>query len=111
MKDVKKSKELKEKGKDYKTEYEISEDYNINTGQLTSLILAESEAKGLTVERFKLSGNVKVLDNGDVGRCYCRAGEAMVEAIEEAYKELGFRVPITGEYLVASSEEGWSGAH
>lgn len=87
------------------------EEYNITMPELIKIINAEVDAKSLDGGKFLLSGNVKVLNNGNVGRCYSRAGELMVQAIEDAYKEIGFTVPITGEYLVASSDEGWSGAH
>lgn len=112
MEDVKKSKDNKKKGKPYKTAKEMLEEYQISMEDLKTVIRAESDAKDLEGGKFTLSGNVKVLEDGTVGRCYSRAGELMVKAIEDAYKEeLGFRVPITGEYLVAHSSEGWAGAH
>ena len=112
MKDVKKSKDSKKKGKLYKTAKEMLSEYQITMDELKTVIKAESDAEDLDGGKFILSGNVKVLEDGTIGRCYSRAGELMVKAIEDAYKdELGFRVPITGEYLVAHSSEGWAGAH
>ena len=88
------------------------EEYNIDMEQLKKVIKANKDAEDLDGGKFILSGNIKVLEDGSIGRCYSRAGELMVKAIEDAYKDgLGFRVPITGEYLVASSDEGWAGAH
>lgn len=88
------------------------EEYNINMEQLKQVIRANKDAEGLDGGKFILSGNIKVLEDGTIGRAYSRSGELMVKAIEDAYKdELGFRVPITGEYLVAHHSEGWYGAH
>lgn len=112
LKDVKKSKKQKADGKPYKTAKEMLSEYSINMDQLKAIIHANESAENLDGGKFVLSGNVKVLEDGSIGRCYSRAGELMVKAIEDAYKnELGFRVPITGEYLVATSDEGWAGAH
>lgn len=110
--DVKKSKGNKEKGKPYKSAVEMLEEYNIDMEQLKQVIRAHKDAEGLDGGKFILSGNIKVLEDGTIGRAYSRSGELMVKAIEDAYKdELGFRVPITGEYLVAHHSEGWYGAH
>ena len=112
MRDVSKSKKAKGAGKPYKSAKEMLDEYGISMEQLKKIIKALSDAEGLEGGKFALSGNTKVLEDGSVGRCYSRAGELMVRAIEDAYKnELGFRVPITGEYLVAHSDEGWAGAH
>lgn len=106
--DVKNSKELKAKGKPYKSANEMLTEYSISMDQLRSVINADKEARDLDGGRFVLSGNVRVLDNGNVARCYSRAGEAMVEAIEEAYSQMGFDVPITGSYLVGLD---WADCH
>lgn len=111
LKDVEKSKKKKGKGESYKTAKEMCEEYEISMEQLTKIINAEKSAKDLDGGKFTLSGNTKVSDKGSIIRGYCRAGEMMVEAIEQAYVDLGFRVPITGEYLMATSDEGWAGAH
>jgi len=76
--------------------------------QLKKVINAETEAKELEGGKFLLSGNVKVLPNGNVARAYSRTGELMVKAIEEAYVQMGFRVPITGEYLFGLN---WADCH
>lgn len=109
--DVKDSKKKKSKGKEYKTANEMLVEYNITMDQLKSAIKAEKDAEDLSNEKFLLSGNTYVFEDGKIGRSYSRAGELMTHAIEEAYVELGFRVPITGEYLVADREDGWAGAH
>jgi len=111
LKDVAKAKKDKKNGEEYKSANEMLTEYEISMNDLKKVIKAESDAESLDGGKFILSGNIKVLENGNVGRCYSRAGEMMVQCIEDAYKELGFNVPITGEYLVASSEEGWAGAH
>jgi len=100
LSDVKKSKDKKKKGKPYKSAKEMLEEYNITMDELKATINAEKEAKDLEGGNFVLSGNVRVMGNGSVGRAYSRAGELMVKAIEEAYVELGFTVPITGEWLI-----------
>lgn len=111
LKDVSKSKESKAKGKPYKSAKEMIQEYGITMDQLKQVIKAQDDAENLEGGKFVLSGNTKVLKDGTIGRCYSRAGELMVKCIEDAYKLLEFKVPITGEYLVASSEEGWAGAH
>lgn len=108
LKDVDKSKKAKAKGKPYKTAKEMIEEYNISMDQLKNIIKAESDAENLDGGKFLLSGNTRVLADGSVGRCYCRAGELMVKCIEDAYKELNFKVPITGEYLVGTD---WASCH
>jgi hypothetical protein len=60
--------------------------------------------------KFTLSANVKEKD-GKFGVGYCKAGELLIESIEEATKLLGSPVEITGEYMLGWKEEGWSGAH
>ena len=111
LSDVAESKKKKKAGDEYKTAHQMLEEYNITMDQLKTIIKAETDAENLKIKGFILAGRVKVLDNGKVGACYSRAGEMMVQCIEDAYKELGFRVPITGEYLVATHKEGWAGAH
>lgn len=108
--DVNKSKKKKEAGEPYKTANEMLEEYSITMEQLKSIIKADTDANKLVCEGFILSGKTKIV-NGKVVRAYCRAGELMVHSIEEAYKKLGFRVPITGEYLIATPSEGWGGSH
>lgn len=89
----------------------MCEEYSIDMNQLKDIINAQDLAEATERGRFILSGNTKVLDDGSIGIAYSRAGELMVKCIEDAYKELNFKVPITGEYLMASPEEGWAGAH
>lgn len=108
LKDVAKSKKNKKAGKEYKSAKEMCEEYNITMDQLKKVINAETEAKELEGGKFLLSGNVKVLPNGNVARAYSRTGELMVKAIEEAYVQMGFRVPITGEYLFGKN---WADCH
>lgn len=108
LEDVKESKKNKEKGKPYKSAKEMCVEYSITMEQLINIIDAEKLAKELDGGKFKLSGNTRVLDNGSIGRGYCRAGELMVKCIEDAYKMLDFKVPITGEYLVGKD---WSETH
>ncbi len=86
----------------------MCEEYNITMDQLKQVINAETESKELEGGKFLLSGNVKVLPNGNVARAYSRTGELMVKAIEEAYVQMGFRVPITGEYLFGKN---WADCH
>lgn len=111
LKDVSKSKESKAKGKPYKSAKEMIQEYDITMDQLKKVIKAQDDAENLEGGKFVLSGNTKVLKDGTIGRCYSRAGELMVKCIEDAYKLLEFKVPITGEYLVASRDEGWGGSH
>ena len=100
LKDVSESKKKKKAGEEYKTAKEMIEEYDITMDQLKKLIDTEKQAKELEGGKFLLSGNVRYSDDGKIIRCYCRAGELMVQCIEDAYKkELGFKVPITGEYL------------
>lgn len=109
LKDVANSKKLKKAGEPYKSAQEMLVEYGITMQQLKDIINAETQAKNLEIKGKILSGNVKVDEEGNVVRIYARAGELMVQCIEDAYKdELGFNVPITGEYLWGSS---WSDAH
>ncbi|CAM0109401.1 DNA polymerase [Vibrio phage 184E37-3b] len=108
LKDVSKSKKNKKAGKEYKSAKEMCEEYNITMDQLKVIISAETDAKELDGGKFLLSGNVKVLPNGNVARVYSRTGELMVKAIGEAYVQMGFRVPITGEYLFGKN---WADCH
>lgn len=108
LKDVAKSKKLKEKGEPYKSAKDMLEEYGITMDQLRQIIKAEDDAKSTTNEKFKLAGNIWVFEDGFIGKSYCRAGELMVKAIEDAYKQLGFTVPITGEYLTGDS---WATCH
>ena len=109
LKDVEKSKKKKKNGEEYKTAKEMLIEYGISMDQLKRLIDVEKEAKELDGGKFLLSGNIRYEDNGEITRCYCRAGELMVECIEDAYKEeLKFTVPITGEYLFGKT---WGDAH
>lgn len=109
LNDVKNSKKKKKEGEPYKSAKEMCNEYEITMDQLTSVIKAEDEAKSLESGKFVLSGNVRVMEDGSVARCYSRAGELMVKCIEDAYKdELGFHVPITGEYLYGHS---WGSCH
>lgn len=108
LSDVAASKKLKGKGKPYKSAQEMLVEYSITMDQLKSAIKAESDAKELTNDKFELAGNTFVFENGDIGKSYSRAGELMVRAIEGAYKQLGFTVPISGCYLTGRS---WAGCH
>lgn len=89
----------------------MCEEYSIDMEQLKDIINAQDLAESTDGGRFILSGNTKVLDDGSIGIAYSRAGELMVKCIEDAYKLLKCPVHITGEYLMASPEEGWAGAH
>ena len=60
--------------------------------------------------KFTLAARVKEKD-GKYGAGYCKAGELLIESIEEATAELGAPVVITGEYMLAWESEGWAGAH
>lgn len=111
MKDVEKSKKKKKKGEKYKSAKEMCEEYEINMDQLKNIINAQDKADELSSDKFILSGNTKVFKDGTIGRAYSRAGELMVKCIEDAYKILNCPVHITGEYLMASPDEGWAGAH
>jgi len=106
---VKNIDDMEKKGK--YTKEEICQKFSIEIEQLNRVIQAKANAESLDGGKFVLSGNIKVLDNGNIARAYCRAGELMVKAIEDAYKMLNFKVPITGEYLIATPEEGWGGSH
>jgi hypothetical protein len=86
----------------------MCEEYNIDMNQLRKVIKAKEESDNLSGGRFVLSGKSYYMDNGSVGRAYSRTGELMVKAIEEAYIEMGFRVPISGEYLVGRN---WAECH
>lgn len=108
LKDVEKSKELKGKGKPYKTAKEMCEEYEISMDTLREIIKVEKEAKDFSTEKFLLSGNIRIEEDGRICKAYCRAGELMVKSIEEAYQTLGFKVPITGEYLFGRS---WAECH
>jgi hypothetical protein len=106
--DVDKSKKAKSKGKPYKTAKEMLEEYGISMEELKGIIKARENAENLDGGKFKLSGNTRVLEDGSIGRCYCRVGELMVQCIEDAYKQLDFHVPITGEYLIGTD---WASCH
>lgn len=82
----------------------------------------KEEAKAYEVEGFILSGNVREFE-GKWGRAYCKSGELMVKAFEEAgrilmederkeYENEGkpytCQIPITGEYLVGKT---WGETH
>jgi hypothetical protein len=108
LEDVDNSRKLKSKGKEYKSANDMLTEYNISMDQLKCIINADKLANDLDGGKFVLSGNTRIMDNGSIGRSSSRAGEAMVEAIEEAYVELGFNVPITGCYLTGKS---WSDCH
>ena len=108
LKDVDKSKKAKAKGKPYKTAKEMLKEYSISMDNLKKIIKAREDAENLDGGNFVLSGNTRVMEDGTIGRCYCRAGELMVQCIEDAYKELKFKVPITGEYLVGTD---WASCH
>lgn len=108
LRDVDKSKKLKEKGKPYKSAIEICNEYGIEMDQLKAVINSHSQAIALEGGKFSLSGNVRVLDDGSLGRAYTRAGELMVRCIEDAYKLLDFKVPITGSYLIGKD---WAETH
>lgn len=111
LKSVDDAEKAKAKEKEYQSEEDICLQYSIAPENLHQICSASKSAKELNGGKFVLSGNTKVLDNGNIARAYCRAGELMVRCIEDAYKMLEFKVPITGEYLMATPEEGWSGAH
>lgn len=106
--DVKKSKEAKKKGKPFKSAKEMVEEYNITMDQLKDTIKSQTDAEGYEVSGFTLSGNTRIRSNGSVARAFSRAGVLMVEAIEEAYVQMKFNVPITGCYLVGKN---WSECH
>lgn len=108
LKDVDKAKKNKKKGKEYKSAKTMCEEYEITMDQLKQIISAGKQAEETDGGRFILSGNTRVLDDGSIGIAYSRAGELMVEAIQDAYKELNFSVPITGEYLVGKN---WADCH
>jgi len=67
----------------------------------------KEEAENYEVDGFILSGNVREFD-GKFGRAYCKAGELMVKAIEEAAKQMECPIPITGEYLMGKT---WGECH
>lgn len=67
----------------------------------------KEEAENYSVDGFILSGNVKEID-GKWCRIWTKAGQLMVEAIEEAARELGCPFGITGEYLYGKR---WSACH
>ena len=83
-------------------------EYNITMDQLKDTMQAQSDADSYEVEGFLLSGNTRIRSNGSVAKAYSRAGVLMVEAIEEAYVQMKFNVPITGEYLVGRN---WAECH
>lgn len=106
---VKKSKKKEKEGEEFKTLSEIADSFELTEEQINQVMKAYNEAEDLNGGKFLLSGKSWVLENGNVGRFYCRAGELMVQCIEDAYKyELNFHVPISGEYLVGRS---WGDAH
>lgn len=106
--DVAKSKKNKSKGKPYKSPKEMCEEYSITMDQLKCILKAQKDAEDTKGGKFRLSGNTRVLEDGSIAIGYSRAGELMVECIEDAYKELNFKVPITGEYLVGKD---WADCH
>lgn len=106
--DVSKSRKLKGKGEPYKSAAEMLIEYEISMDQLKSVIKADNDARELVNDKFTLAGNIWVFEDGSVGKSYSRAGELMVKAIEDAYIELGFSVPITGAYLTGTS---WASCH
>jgi hypothetical protein len=71
----------------------------------------KEEAESYEVDKFILSGNVREFtEDGKTqwGRAYCKAGELMVKAIEEATEKLGCPFDITGEYLMGKT---WGQCH
>lgn len=102
------SKKLKKSGKGYKSAKKMCEEYQISMDQLKQVIKAKTDSDNLDGGRFILAGKSYIMDNGNIGRAYSRTGELMVKAIEEAYVEMGFRVPISGEYLVGRN---WADCH
>lgn len=109
LKEVKTSDKKKDAEEEYKDHETICKENDISLDQLQKVIFAEKSAKGLDGGKFILSGNVRVTSRGKVARCYCRAGELMVQCIQDAYRdELKFDVPITGEYLFGKS---WGDCH
>lgn len=99
----------KDSSKKGKSEVEIAGDLGISLDTLNKVIKAKKDADSLQGGKFLLSGRSWVLENGNVARFYSRAGELMVQCIEDAYKdELKFQVPITGEYLCGRT---WGDAH
>lgn len=109
IKEVKVSKKKEKEGEEFKTIDTICSELNLTEGVLNQVMKAHNEAEDLNGGKFLLSGKSWVLENGNVARFYCRAGELMVQCIEDAYKdELKFHVPITGEYLVGRT---WGDAH
>ncbi|QVW02124.1 DNA polymerase [Vibrio phage ICP1] len=111
LKLIDKAAKLKDKGEDFDSYQVIGSKFGLSETQVENVVQARSAAKSLEGGKFVLSGNIKILDNGNIARAYCRAGELMVKCIEDAYKILEFNVPITGEYLMATPEEGWGGSH
>ncbi len=109
LNDVKKSKKKKAAGEEYKTAKEMCEEYSIDMETLKKTIQAKEDADSLEGGKFLLSGKSWTLENGNIARFYSRAGELMVQCIEDAYKdELRFDVPISGEYLVGRT---WGDSH
>ncbi len=102
------SKKLKKGGKEYKSAKTMCEEYNITMYQLKQVINAKAQSDNLDGGKFVLAGKSYYMENGSIGRAYSRTGELMVKAIEEAYVVMGFRVPISGEYLVGHN---WSDCH
>ena len=106
---VKKNKKKEKEGEEFLTINQIAESLNLSIESIDQVMKAHSDAEDLDGGKFVLSGKSWVLENGNIGRFYCRAGELMVQCIEDAYKdELNFHVPITGEYLVGRT---WGDAH
>ena len=106
--DIKSAKKNKKNNKPFLTDKEIGELYELTEQDVIKINKAKQDADDLEINGFLLSGNTFTFEDGSVGRNYSRAGVLMVEAIEEAYEELGFRVPITGEYLSGTS---WGSCH
>ncbi len=94
-----KNDKLEKKGKEFKDVKGIAKELGFSTEDVQATLDTHKEVRDYTVEGYVLSGNVRVRGDGAIGKCYSLAGVLMVKAIEDAYVELGFTVPITGEYL------------
>lgn len=106
--DVKEAKGNEKKGKDFLSVEDIASKNGVSVDDVIGTTEAQKQASGLVVEGFMLAANTYVFETGAIGRCYSRAGVLMVEAIEEAYKQLNCPVHITGEYLAGKN---WANCH
>ena len=108
VQEVAKAAKNEKKGKPFKTNLEIADGLQLTLEQVYGILSAKKSAEDLKIDGFVLAGNIRLFDDGSFGKGYTKAGQLMVEAIEEATKQMGCPFDISGEYMIGRN---WGECH